>query len=131
MRQALQRPLVLCGDFNSPKAETAEGEVVLFSRPSRVEEFAGEHGLMAGLSEFGMNDAFRACNGYAVDDRSWWWKNRGRTGGYRLDHIFVSGHFRTTRCWYDHSVREQGLSDHSLMGADIELTAGSSLPTDG
>lgn len=121
MREALLRPHVLCGDFNSPRAESAEG-VTLFSRRSRVDEFEGEHALMGGLAEYGLTDAFRACNGYFVDDRSWYWKNRGRTGGYRLDHIFLSKHFRSMACWYDHGVREKGLSDHSLMVAEFEFT---------
>ncbi len=122
MRAASQRPHVLCGDFNSPRSESPDGVVTLFTRPVRAAEFAGEHALMGGLFELGLADAFRACNGYELDDRSWYWKNRGRTGGYRLDHIFVSPHFRVERCWYDHSVRERGLSDHSLMCAELELT---------
>lgn len=119
MRSALERPHILCGDFNSPKAEALDGTVTLFTRPIRAAEYAGEHALMEGLREFGLQDAFRARNGYRVDERSWFWKNRGRTGGYRLDHIFVSGHFRVARCWYDHSVRERGLSDHSIMCANV------------
>lgn len=121
MRQALERPHILCGDFNSPKAETAQGEIVLFTRPVRATEFAGEGALMGGLARFGVSDAFRVCNGYLADDRSWYWKNRGRTGGYRLDHVFVSAHFRAIGCWYDHTVREHGLSDHSLLVAEVEL----------
>jgi exonuclease III len=121
MRHAARRPHVLCGDFNSPKAETPDGEIVLFTRQIRAAEYEGEGALMGGLTQFGLTDAFRACNGYLADDRSWYWKNRGRTGGYRLDHLFVSQHFETTGCWYDHSVRERGLSDHSLLVAEVNL----------
>ena len=115
------RPQVICGDFNSPMAESANGEVTLFFKPSRPLEYAGERALMHGLVELGMRDAFRDCNGWEVDSPSWFWKNRGRTGGYRLDHIFVSPHFEVRRCWYDHSVREAGLSDHSAMFAEVVM----------
>jgi len=120
MAAAAARPHIMCGDFNSPKAESAEG-VTLFFKPSRPIEYAGERALMHGLVELGLRDAFRACNGYQTQPISWHWKNRGRTGGYRLDHIFVSPHFHVRRCWYDHEVRERGLSDHSLMCAEVEL----------
>jgi len=113
------RPHIICGDFNSPKAESPEGEVTLFFKPGRPAEYAGERALMHGLVGLGMRDAFRAANGYEDPSPSWFWKNRGRTGGYRLDHIFVSPHFEVTRCWYDHAVRERGLSDHSLMCAEV------------
>ncbi len=120
MAHAATRPHIICGDFNSPKAESEEG-VTLFFKPSRPLEYAGEHALMGGLLEYGLRDAFRQCNGYEDPAPSWFWKNRGRTGGYRLDHIFVSPHFEVRRCWYDHEVRERGLSDHSLMLAEVGL----------
>ncbi len=122
MAHAASRPHIICGDFNSPKAESEEG-VTLFFKPSRPLEYAGEHALMGGMLEYGLRDAFRDANGYADPAPSWFWKNRGRTGGYRLDHIFVSPHFEVRRCWYDHGVRERGLSDHSLMLAEVELRA--------
>lgn len=120
MAGASARPHLICGDFNSPKAESAAG-VTLFSKPVRSEEYAGEHALMGGLEDLGLRDAFRACNGWEVAEPSWFWKNRGRSGGYRLDHIWVSPHFELMRCWYDHSVRELGLSDHSAMFAEVAL----------
>jgi exonuclease III len=122
LADAATRPHIICGDFNSPQAESPEG-VTLFFKPSRPVEYAGERALMHGLFEFGMRDAFRECNGYEDAAPSWFWKNRGRTGGYRLDHIFVSPHFQVHRCWYDHGVRERGLSDHSLMCAEVALAA--------
>lgn len=123
MAHAATRPHIICGDFNSPKSETEEG-VTLFFKPSRPLEYAGERALMGGLLDYGLRDAFRECNGYADASPSWFWKNRGRTGGYRLDHIFVSPHFDARRCWYDHRVRERGLSDHSLMLAEVEIVRG-------
>ena len=121
MARGAGRPQVICGDFNSPKSESLEGEIELFFKPSRPAEYAGELALMHGLLELGMTDAFRVCNGFGEPSPSWFWKNRGRTGGYRLDHIFVSPHFTVRRCWYDHGVRERGLSDHSMMCAEVGL----------
>ncbi|MEO8541729.1 MAG: endonuclease/exonuclease/phosphatase family protein [bacterium] len=123
MVDAASRPHIICGDFNSPKAETPEGDIELFFKPGRVAEYAGERALMHGLIERGLRDAFRATNGFAEPSPSWFWKNRGRTGGYRLDHIFVSHHFAVGQCWYDHGVRERGLSDHSLMVAEVGIRA--------
>jgi endonuclease/exonuclease/phosphatase family metal-dependent hydrolase len=75
---------------------------------------------MTGMAVIGLRDAFRAVNGYGAPEASWYWKNRGRTGGYRLDHIFASEHFRPVSCAYLHETRTSGLSDHSAIVADLE-----------
>lgn len=121
MRRAIDAPHVLCGDFNSPKAEAADGTITPFSRKKNQRAVAAELGLLNGLAAFGMVDAFRACNGFEADDSSWYWKNRGRMGGYRLDHIMASRHFEVRDCFYNHEVRLSGLSDHSMMVADLEF----------
>jgi exonuclease III len=119
LRSAKRRPTIFCGDLNSPKAELSESEVIPFMSKRNRRVFEGEFALVSGLRSLGMRDAFRSINGYGAKDLSWWWKNRGSTGGYRLDHIFSSRHFEVAQCWYDHSVREQGLSDHSLIVAEL------------
>ena len=119
LRQAATRPTIFCGDLNSPIGETPEGEPIPFSAKRDLRGRAAELSILSGLAEHGMYDAYRRLNGAAADDRSWWWKNRGRTGGFRLDHIFVSREFEVTACSYDHSVRAERLSDHSLMVADV------------
>jgi endonuclease/exonuclease/phosphatase family metal-dependent hydrolase len=68
-----------------------------------------------------MLDAFRLCKGFGVDSPSWFWKNRGATGGFRLDHIFVSPSIGVQACDYVHEWRLQSLSDHSGIYADITL----------
>jgi exonuclease III len=133
LRSAKRRPLVFCGDLNSPKAELSESEVIPFMSRRNPRVFEGEFALVSGLRSLGMRDAFRCVNGYDANDLSWWWKNRGSTGGYRLDHIFSSRHFEVAGCWYDHSVREQGLSDHSLIVAELDwrskISAGRATPS--
>jgi exonuclease III len=118
-------PTVLCGDFNSPKEEREDGTIVVFMRPKDVRGSAAEMGLLTARLRSGpLVDAFRAVNGWAASDGSWFWKNRGRTGGFRLDHIFASEHLRPTACWYVHGVRLGGMSDHSPIVADFEISHG-------
>ncbi|OAI44442.1 hypothetical protein AYO38_09675 [bacterium SCGC AG-212-C10] len=110
--------IVACGDFNSPKLESPEGVVEPFELRSHVRERAAELSLMTGLRELGFADCFRAIHGYGVDAPSWFWKNRGRTGGFRLDHIFASASLKTTACWYEHGFRDR-LSDRAAVVADV------------
>ncbi|HEX6031807.1 MAG TPA: endonuclease/exonuclease/phosphatase family protein [Tepidiformaceae bacterium] len=114
-------PAILLGDFNAPKDELPDGTVVPFTRASNVRGRAAELGLTApGLATSGFVDAFRTANGYGPRDASWFWKNRGRTGGFRLDHIFASPGLIPTACWYAHNLRLGGMSDHSPIIADLE-----------
>lgn len=114
-------PTVLCGDFNSPKEELEDGTIVAFMRPRDVRGTAAELGMLtARLADGPLVDAFRAVNGWGPTEGSWFWKNRGKTGGFRLDHIFASGHFRATQCRYEHGLRAAGMSDHSPIMAELE-----------
>jgi exonuclease III len=119
-------PRVLCGDLNTPRRETPEGEVLTFARtttgrlrPERGERWdRAELALIRGLEGAGFRDAFRAIHGYGPRDRSWTWPNGG---GYRLDHVIVSAQLEVRECRYLHAWREAGLSDHSGMLAEIAL----------
>jgi endonuclease/exonuclease/phosphatase family metal-dependent hydrolase len=42
---------------------------------------------------------------------------------YRLDHVIVSPPLRPVACDYVHAWREQGLSDHSAIWAELEADA--------
>lgn len=53
---------------------------------------------------------------YEARDRSW---KSGRHPGYRLDHILISPALTAVASAYDHSLREDGLSDHSGMWATV------------
>jgi exodeoxyribonuclease III len=116
---------ILAGDLNTPRYESRDGEVTSFARTAtgRLRPELGERhdqaelSLIVGLPALGWSDAFRALHGYARRDRSWYW----RSGfGYRLDHILVSPPLRATACEYLHHVRDDGLSDHAAMVAEIE-----------
>jgi endonuclease/exonuclease/phosphatase family metal-dependent hydrolase len=44
----------------------------------------------------------------------------GHGGGWRLDHIFASPELRPVRGSYHHDWRDDGLSDHSALEAELE-----------
>jgi exonuclease III len=115
-------PALLCGDLNTPQYEARDGSVQTFARTRNGNLRAGrderhdaaEHMIVTGPP--GWRDAFRALHGYEARDRSW---KTGRHPGYRLDHILVSPALTPVCCTYDHSLREDGLSDHSAMRATV------------
>lgn len=119
---------VLCGDLNTPRRELTGGEVISFARNSRgrlrpergPEWDAAELGVVPGLQQLGYRDVFRTLHGYAASEPSWTWRQiAGHDGGWRLDHIFASSLLRPIACTYHHVWREQGLSDHSALEADL------------
>ncbi len=118
------RPVVICGDLNTPQYESREGEVRSFARtragrirPTHGERHdAAELAVVPGLRDHGFADAFRAVNGYGARDRSWMYANRKM--GYRLDHCFVRG-LRPVSSRYLHEWREARLSDHSGLLAEL------------
>ena len=115
-------PAVLCGDLNTPQYEARDGTVQTFAqtrsgrlRPGRGERHdRAERLILDGPP--GWRDAFRTLHGYEARDRSW---KTGRHPGYRLDHVLISPALRAVACAYDHSVREDGLSDHSALRATV------------
>jgi hypothetical protein len=46
---------------------------------------------------------------------------KGRPVGRRFDYAFCSPQFKIVRCEYLHEVREQNLSDHSVLELDLDL----------
>ncbi len=122
-------PRVLCGDLNTPRRELPNGEVLSFARDSRgrlrpergAEWDAAELDVVPGLRELGYRDAYRALHGYGAREPSWTWRQiAGHQGGWRIDHLFVSPQLRPIACRYHHSWRDQGLSDHSALEADLD-----------
>jgi exonuclease III len=64
----------------------------------------------------GWRDAVRALHGFQARDRSW---KSGKQAGYRLDHVLISAGLTAVTRAYDHSLREDGLSDHSALVATV------------
>ncbi len=106
------RPRILCGDFNSPKEELADGTTVPFGEGNE-RWTAAELSVIRGLEKHDLRDAYRFVHGYVAWDESWVWRGRGRRYGRRFDHVFASERLTPAACRYLHSFREGGLSDHS------------------
>jgi endonuclease/exonuclease/phosphatase family metal-dependent hydrolase len=125
---ATSGPRVLCGDLNTPRREYADGTVISFARdsrgrlrPERGERWdTAELGVVPGLRDLGFADAFRVVHGYDSKEPSWVWHHGG---GWRLDHVFVCG-LRVVASTYHHAWRDDGLSDHSALEADLRTAAG-------
>ena len=122
-----QRPRILCGDFNTPRAETPEGETTFFGQRHRahLERWQNaERSVITGLAEYDLPDVYRQVNGYenagTPEELSWMWRRRDRSGGRRFDHVFASDSLGATECSYIHQWRENGLSDHSAIEALFE-----------
>jgi exonuclease III len=121
-------PALLCGDLNTPQYEARDGTIQTFAqtrsgnlRPLRGERHdRAERMILSGPP--GWRDAFRTLHGYEARDRSW---KTGRHPGYRLDHILISPGLSAAACAYDHSLREDGLSDHSALVATVTARAAS------
>jgi exonuclease III len=117
-----ERPRILCGDFNTPRAEREDGTVEFWgaSRPAHTERWdKAERSVVLGLDEHDLPDVFRALNGYTATDASWVARRHDKSWGRRYDHIFASRRLTPTACRYVHLWREQGLSDHSAIEADF------------
>jgi exonuclease III len=116
-------PRVLCGDLNTPRREKPDGTVISFARdtherlrPERGDRWdSAELGVVPGLRELGFADAFRGVHGYASKEPSWVWQHGG---GWRLDHVFAAG-LGVEAAVYHHEWRDEGLSDHSALEADL------------
>lgn len=118
-------PRVLAGDFNAPKDETADGEVVPWRSNGEgvlAERWQkAERDILTGLDAVGMIDVFRDINGYGeIDplDVSHPTSNDEQIRGKRFDHILASDGLNPVDCGYD----ERGLecSDHAPLIASFD-----------
>jgi exodeoxyribonuclease III len=128
LRTAPPSARVVCGDLNTPRRELETGAVISFARDSRgrlrpergAEWDEAELGVVPGLRDLGYRDAYRSLHGYGSREPSWTWQRiSGHGGGWRLDHLFTSAELEPVACRYHHSWRDEDLSDHSALEADI------------
>jgi exonuclease III len=133
----LDLPCVLCGDFNTPQVETPHGRIVTWAeridskssvrvcKRKRGEDARrwddAERSVLQGGKSGKLIDAYRHLHGYARQEYSWFVKRGRLVTGRRFDHVFCSRDMMVNRCEYLHSVREQGLSDHSALELDFEF----------
>jgi exonuclease III len=137
-------PRVLCGDFNSPQREDPDGHLVTWGQDLLAdgravvwgtwEDKAGrvdtgmrwdraERLVLTGLATYDLVDAYRSCNGYHVQGRSWWWTGQGKEIGRRFDHIFAARSLNAVECQYLDAFRVRGLSDHVPIEVRFEPTS--------
>ena len=105
-RDALSEATLLIGKFDTGSHYVDEIGATFF---------ASKHFEM--MSDVGWIDAWRTRN---LGKREYsWFSNTGN--GFRVEHAFATPELNKTieRVFYDHSVREQGFSDHSALVVDI------------
>ncbi len=123
---------ILCGDFNTPQIELKDGTMFTFAQRLKISDNNivnvnlrasrgsswddGERNVIEKLKYNDLEDVYRKIHGYSKQDYSWH-VNHGNKIGRRFDHIFASAELKPVKCFYDHEVRERGLSDHSAMVA--------------
>ena len=140
------RHRILCGDFNSPKAERCNGDQIMFgddkkdafrrklTTPSDERVWGQrERRVICGLAKHDLADTYRKCHGRKKIRYSHFNKNNKTKG--RFDHIFSSSSLNPQKCGYLHLIRkgsnnkclyryEKGdLSDHSPVYAVYEPEA--------
>lgn len=125
------RMRILCGDFNSPRKEYRDGDVVVWGKVKRNKDgrlindlsnrqASAEHGIFMGLRKYDLKDVYRQVNGYEDYDYSWMHKWKETRTYRRFDHIFASSRLKPKNCAYLHSFLEEGLSDHAPIVAVFE-----------
>jgi exonuclease III len=128
---------ILCGDFNAPQAEMADGRIVTWGervlktgvvklRRTRFGYRAdrwdrAERGAMQGHHDSILIDAYRHLHGYGRQESSWFLKRRELWIGRRFDHVFCSRDLKVLACEYLHHLCEEGLSDHSALELDFDI----------
>ena len=114
-------PRVLCGDLNTPRREYPDGSVLTlaYDTHGRLREERGERwdrAERALIRDLGWVDAFRVLHGYEHREASWTFAQD--RGGWRLDHVLVTG-LDVVASAYAHDWRRAGLSDHSALVVDL------------
>lgn len=108
-RMGVDGPVVLTGDLNVVEPDH-EPRYAVFGQ--------WEYDFYRAFAEAGFTDAFRLITPEGMD-YSWYSRaaSDGTRNGYRFDHMFITAeHARSVRaCHYVHTIRDQGLTDHSAM----------------
>lgn len=137
-----KQPRILCGDFNFPQQEMADGTLITFGQTLRKNGLFGvtdavadvyERKMLRDLAAYDLTDVYRSLHGYTRQDLSWYHLASGK--GFRLDHVLASRALGATECHYlDHfrtaRPEEYGtfaftkLSDHAAMEVVFAPTQG-------
>jgi exonuclease III len=132
---SLPVPQILCGDFNTPQAETKEYGIVTFGQrikasgePVLYKKFRGGTGidwdkgerlLFDELGTYEIVDSFRRMQPNTYESYSWSFTRKGKRFRRRFDHFFASKELKVKECAY---LNFQGnLSDHSPIVCKYDL----------
>ena len=117
-----ERPRILCGDLNTPRAEHDDGTVEFWGALTRRTPNAGTRPNAAWCSGWPSTTS-PTCSGRSTVTRrpisAGSARRGGQSWGRRYDHVFASRRLTPTACRYLHAWREQRLSDHSAIEADF------------
>ena len=138
LARGVPHPRILCGDFNTPQAETPKGEIVTWGqriakgrkvvlcrwrRGGNGERWdQAERNILKGLAQFDLFDVYRQLHGYTAKGFSWYTIHAGKKRGRRFDHVLASRSLNAVECRYLHSFRELKLSDHSPIEVHFRPT---------
>jgi len=133
IRKGGDSPCILAGDLNAPQREDEDGTVVpwRYGQPGALAERwqEAELGILTGLEDIGMVDAFRELHGYGdldILDVSHATRTddplsvpAAEVEGVRFDHLIASNELSPEACWYD----QDGFacSDHAPLIADFRV----------
>lgn len=131
-------PTIVAGDFNEPQAVLADGTVIPFTMTKRSDGQWSSDGQKKGkcgrtfpkqrwvdgvrsiLGRYPSVDLTHAAR--VTGGASAWHVTHQVQGKDRFfDHILVSSHWTVLETGFDHEVRINGTSDHSLVWADVRL----------
>ena len=120
-------PRAVFGDLNSPMAEFADGSMMTFGQYWRTDRSPSRPGSRLDLAERSvlgaggrLTDAVRATHRHEAPNHTWIHRRKGADTGFRLDHLLTEA-IDVAAVAYRHEVRQLGLSDHSLLYADLRI----------
>jgi len=102
----IQKPSIIAGDYNSG----------INAMDQKGNSFWYEDELKA-LNTIDYIDAFRLKNGTKKEYS--WFSHKGN--GYRYDHTYIHEDLSpvVSKCYYNHQVCQDGISDHSMMVLEL------------
>jgi len=123
-------PRVLCGDFNTPRRELPDGEVITWAqteagrlRRTRGARWdAAERDVIEGLAALDLPDVYRQLHGNGPQTASWVQKRSATRTERRCDHVFATPSLRASAFDYRYEWRE-------AASATIPRPRCSSIPT--
>ncbi len=127
-----RRSRILCGDFNTPRDELPNGQVVTWAQRIRTDGTArivvprnaswdaarwdaGERNVLEGLAKHDLADVYELTGNPNRDGTYFARSGKAR----RFDHVFASKSAHAVRCKHLQRWRLDGLSDHAAVEVEF------------